>query len=169
MVARSSRSIGFVVILIIAMILLTGFGNPFPHLEVAITNNRDEIIIIYAKPFDYLITSNPLKIQGSYVFEYFGMNSGIVHLGTYDDYPCELPGKLTYPCYVYPSDPWSYAEGKEWWPGKPVEEHFKLVYEEFIVYDIKGNEILSLETLTNANFIKKMNGTDLYDWYLIIE
>jgi hypothetical protein len=170
MIARGgSRSIGFAAILIIAMILLTGVGTPFPALEVAIKNNRDESIIIYAKPFDYLITTDSLKIPGSYVFEYYGLDTGGVELGTYDDYPRELPAKLTFPCYDYPSAPWSYAEGVEWWPNKPVEEHFKLVYEEFTVYDTKGNEILSLETLTNANFIKKLKHGNLYNWYLVIE
>lgn len=176
MVARGSRSIGLAAILFIAMILLTSIPNPFPNLEVWITNNRDESIFIYAKAFDYLITTNPWRRPGSYVFEYYGMDAGdagTVYLGAYYGYPCEVPAKESFPesfpCYAYPSAPWSYAKGAEYWPDKPVEEHFRLVYEEFTVRDTKGNELLSLETLTNANFIKKDKYGNIYTWYLIIE
>jgi hypothetical protein len=159
------RNLLSVLLLVIATTLFTSFGRLHPIVSVLIRNNRDENIIFYATAFDYFQTKDPLRIPGSYTFEYFGMDAGGINIGGNLPNPVEIQSKRErFGCFNYPSFPEIAG-----WHDIPVEEQFKLIYKEFTVYDSKGNILLTLEEITADKFVREYYGQGVYHWYLVIE
>jgi hypothetical protein len=166
------RNVFSVLLLSLVIILFSGFGNPYPNLDVWIRNNRDEKVFVYFEVFGYLKEINFLGTE-VYGLNYFNVR-GAIDMAPYPPdlspypYPREIDPQQVMICYGYRSYP--EVEG---WHDKPVEEQFKMIYKELVFYDMHGNEILNLDSLTSKNFEKeyigKYEGRKFYDWYLIIE
>jgi hypothetical protein len=164
-VVNTGKNAGFILLSAAALFLCTSFGTPWETLFVSVRNTRDETIFVHATAFDHFKTKNPNKASGAYTFEYFGMDAGGIHIGGDTPDPVDIQSKTDYLFFMYLSEP-KFAG----WHDKPVEEQFRLVYREFMVYDAQGVILLRLEDITADNFVSKITsrGTG-YNWYLVIK